>query len=97
MRRSLGRQFGVALGGVRGRRGRHLARGQLLAVSVVVGAASYLLVTGTLRACWSFWLAFIRPGAAGIVLVVVVQLGLVTSVGVFDPVYATYRLEQTGV
>jgi hypothetical protein len=33
-------------------------------------------------------------GAAGIVLVVVVQFGLVASCGVFNPVLATLRLEQ---
>jgi hypothetical protein len=31
----------------------------------------------------------------GIVLVIAVQLGLVTCMGVFNPVFATYRLEQT--
>ena len=29
-------------------------------------------------------------------LVIAVQLGLVASVGVFSPVFATYRLEHTG-
>jgi hypothetical protein len=48
-----------------------------------------------LRACWSLGLAFIRPGAAGIVLVIAVQFGLVTCMGVFNPVFATYRLEHT--
>jgi hypothetical protein len=32
---------------------------------------------------------------AGLVLVMAVELGLITSAGVFNPVYATYRLEQT--
>jgi hypothetical protein len=50
---------------------------------------------GTLRACWSLGLAFIRPGAAGLVLVIAVQFGLVTCMGVFNPVFATYRLEHT--
>ncbi len=50
---------------------------------------------GTLRACWSIGLAFVRPGALGLALVLVVQLGLVTCVGVFNPVFATFRLEQT--
>jgi hypothetical protein len=54
-----------------------------------------MLAAGALRACWSFGLAFIRPGAAGIALVIAVQLGLVTCVGVFNPVFATYRLDQT--
>ncbi len=54
-----------------------------------------MFTVGTLRACWSLGLAFIRPGAAGIVLVIVVQLGLVTCMGLFNPVLATYRLHQT--
>jgi MFS family permease len=59
------------------------------------GRHRVLLVAGTLRACWSLGLAFIRPGTAGIVLVFAVQFGLVTCMGVFNPVFATYRLDQT--
>jgi MFS family permease len=59
------------------------------------GHREVMLVAGTLRACWSLGLAFIRPGAAGIVLVVAVQFGLVTCVGVFNPLFATERLEAT--
>jgi MFS family permease len=59
------------------------------------GAHKVMLAAGALRACWSLGLAFIRPGAAGIVLVIAVQFGLVTCVGVFNPVFATYRLDQT--
>jgi hypothetical protein len=55
-----------------------------------------MLTAGALRACWPLGLAFIRPGAAGIVLVIAVQFGLVTCIGVFNPVMATYRLEHTG-
>ena len=40
-------------------------------------------------------LAFVPRGAAGIVLVVVVQFGLVASCGVYNPVLATLRLQQT--
>jgi hypothetical protein len=54
-----------------------------------------MLGAGALRACWSFGLAFIHPGIGGIVLVIAVQFCLVTCVGVFNPVLATYRLEQT--
>ena len=54
-----------------------------------------MFTAGTLRACWSVGLAFIHPGIAGIVLVIAVQFGLVTCVGVFNPVFATYRLDQT--
>ena len=31
----------------------------------------------------------------GVALVIVVQFGLITCIGVFNPVFATYRLEQT--
>ena len=34
------------------------------------------------------------PGAAGLVLVIAVEFGLITCMGVFNPVFATYRLEQ---
>jgi MFS family permease len=53
-----------------------------------------LLSAGTLRACWSLGLAFVRPGVPGLLLVVTVQLGLVTCAGVFNPVLATYRLNH---
>jgi MFS family permease len=54
-----------------------------------------MLIAGALRGCWLPGLAFIGPGAAGIVLVIAVQFGLVTCMGVFNPLMATYRLEQT--
>ncbi|CCH31718.1 MFS transporter [Actinosynnema sp. NPDC047251] len=60
------------------------------------GAHRVLRVAGTLRACWSLGLAFVGPGPGGLVLVLVVQFGLVTCVGVFNPVFATHRLERTG-
>jgi MFS family permease len=59
------------------------------------GKHKIMLIAGALRACWSLGLAFIRPGVAGLVLVIVVQFGLVTCIGVFNPVLATYRLEHT--
>ena len=59
------------------------------------GQHKVMLIAGALRACWSLGLAFIRPGVAGLALVIVVQLGLVTCIGVFNPVFAAYRLEQT--
>jgi MFS family permease len=48
---------------------------------------------GALRACWSIGLAFVGAGIGGLVLVLCVQLGLVTTIGVFNPVSATARLE----
>ena len=59
------------------------------------GQHRVLLTSGVLRACWPVGLAFVRPGAPGIVLIVIVQLGLVTCIGVFNPVLATYRLNHT--
>lgn len=61
------------------------------------GQHKVLLITGTLRACWPLGLAFIRPGVAGLMLVMGVELGLITCMGVFNPVFATYRLDRTPV
>jgi MFS family permease len=71
--------------------------GSRLALRLVArfGRHKVMLTAGTLRACWSVGLAFIGPGAAGLVLVIAVELGLITCMGVFNPVFATYRLEQT--
>lgn len=86
-------QYGLAfaapcVGGLAGARlsGRLVAR---------FGQRRVLLTTGTLRACWPIGLAFVQPGAAGVVLIITVQLGLVTCIGAFTPVLATYRLEHT--
>jgi len=86
-------QYGLAFGApcVGGLIGSRLAR-RLVAR---YGQHKVMLTAGTLRVCWPLGLAFIGPGAAGIVLVIAVQLGLVTCMGVFNPVFATYRLEQT--
>ncbi|MEV3921503.1 MFS transporter [Actinomadura coerulea] len=59
------------------------------------GRPRIMLVSGTLRACWLLGLAFVRPGLAGLVLVIAVELGLITCMGVFNPLYATCRLEWT--
>ncbi|QIY54013.1 MFS transporter [Streptomyces sp. RPA4-5] len=59
------------------------------------GQHKVLYTAGTLRACWSLGLVLVRPGTAGLVLVMVVELGLITCMGVFNPVFATYRLDRT--
>ncbi|MET9559272.1 MFS transporter [Streptomyces tauricus] len=59
------------------------------------GRHKVLRTAGALRACWPLSLAFVQPGVPGIVTVLVVQLGLVTCCGVFNPVLATYRLDHT--
>lgn len=86
-------QYGLAFGApcVGGLIGSRLAR-RLVAQ---FGQHKVMLTVGALRACWSLGLAFILPGAAGIVLVIAIQFGLVTCMGVFNPVFASYRLDQT--
>ena len=86
-------QYGLAFGApcVGGLVGSRLAR----PLAARYGAHQVLRVAGTLRACWSIGLAFVQPGPGGLVLVIAVQLGLVTCMGVFNPVFATYRLERT--
>ncbi len=71
--------------------------GSRLSARVVArfGRRRTLLVAGALRACWSLGLAFIGPGAGGLALVILLELGLITCVGVFNPVFVAYRLEQT--
>ena len=39
-------------------------------------------------------LAFIVPGVAGLLIVIAVQTAIVTSVGLFNPVYVTFRLQR---
>jgi Major Facilitator Superfamily len=86
-------QYGLAFGApcIGGLVGARLAR-RLVAR---FGQRSAMRATGALRACWSLGLAFIPSGTIGIALVIFLQLGLVTCVGLFNPVFATYRLEQT--
>ncbi|MER5930987.1 MFS transporter [Streptomyces sp. NPDC002054] len=59
------------------------------------GPHRVLVVAGALRALWPVGLAFLGPGTAGLLLVMGVELGLIFCCGVFNPVYATYRLERT--
>jgi hypothetical protein len=50
---------------------------------------------GTLRAVWLIGLAFVRPGVAGLVTVIAVELAIIISMSLYNPVLATYRLERT--
>ena len=87
-------QYALALAassGVGGFVGSRLAR----PLAARFGARRVLRVSGVLRACWPVGLAFVRPGVPGMLLVIAVQLGLVTCIGVFNPLLATSRLEQT--
>jgi MFS family permease len=59
------------------------------------GQHKIMLTAGALRACWLLGPAFIGPGSAGLVLIMAVELGMITCIGVFNPVFATYRLDRT--
>ncbi|MFH8702732.1 MFS transporter [Streptomyces rubrogriseus] len=59
------------------------------------GEHRVLVTSGVLRVCWPMGLAFVGPGTGGLVLVMAVEFGLIASVGVYNPVYATRRLELT--
>jgi nitrate reductase NapE component len=85
-------QYGLAFGApcVGGLIGSRLAR-RLVAR---FGQHKVMLTAGAAR-CSSLGLAFIRPGAAGLVLVIAVELGLIICMSVFNPVFATYRLDHT--
>ncbi len=58
------------------------------------GRHRVLLVAGTLRALWPVGLILVLPGAAGVLLVIAVELALITCIGVFNPVLATERLDR---
>ncbi|CAM5666240.1 MFS transporter [Streptomyces avidinii] len=53
-----------------------------------------LIASGVLRALWPVGLFFVVPGYAGVVLVVAVELVLITCIGVFNPLFATERLQR---
>ncbi|MFI5611814.1 hypothetical protein [Amycolatopsis sp. NPDC051903] len=53
-----------------------------------------MLTAGAPRACWSLGLCFIRPGAAGLLLVIAVEFGLIICCGVLNPLPATYQISQ---
>ncbi|QFZ18231.1 MFS transporter [Saccharothrix syringae] len=85
-------QYGLAFAApcVGGLIGSRLAR----PLTARFGGHAVLRTAGALRACWSLGLAFVGPGTAGLVLVIVVELGLITCMGVFTPVFAAHRLDR---
>jgi MFS family permease len=59
------------------------------------GRHRILRTVGTLRAVWLIGLAFVQPGAVGLATVIVVELAIIVSMSLFNPVLATYRLDHT--
>lgn len=86
-------QYGLAFAApcVGGLVGSRLAR----RLAARYGQHRVLMVSGVLRACWPIGLAFVQRGVPGIVLIIVVQFGLVTCCGIYNPLLATARLEHT--
>ncbi|WP_433201188.1 MFS transporter [Nocardia sp. CA-107356] len=71
--------------------------GSRLASRVVAryGQHRILRTVGTLRAVWLIGLAFIQPGVVGLATVIAVELAIIISMSLYNPVLATYRLEHT--
>ena len=57
--------------------------------------AGVLVTSGAVRAGWSLGLAFVRPGVIGLLIVMTTEFGLILSCSIFNPVFATFRLERT--
>ncbi|GAA1176204.1 MFS transporter [Pseudonocardia alaniniphila] len=84
-----GLAFGIpALGGLVGAR---------LSARLVrrYGRHRVMTVSGWLRSLFPLGLAFIHPGITGLLTVIVVEGLLITCMGIFNPIYATARLQRT--
>jgi hypothetical protein len=57
------------------------------------GRRTIMLVFGVGRALWLVGLAFVGTGLGALLLVMAMELGIITCMGVFNPIYATRRLE----
>jgi MFS family permease len=60
-----------------------------------LGLERVLLVSGVLRTPWTVLLAFVPTGTVGLVLIVVLDTGLLLAAGVFNPLFATFRMQAT--
>jgi MFS family permease len=59
------------------------------------GERTVLRVFGVLRVCWPLGLVFIRPGVAGLVIVMATEFGLILCLSIFAPVLTAYRYNNT--
>ncbi|QKG23690.1 MFS transporter [Actinomadura verrucosospora] len=57
------------------------------------GRRKVMLVFGVGRAVWLVGLAFVGTGIGALLLVMAMEFGIITCMGVFNPVFATRRLE----
>ncbi|MEU5291349.1 MFS transporter [Streptomyces umbrinus] len=86
-----GLAFGIpALGGFVGAR---------LSARLVTRYGRYRIMTvfGWLRSLFPLGLAFVGPGIPGLLTVIIVEGLLITCMGIFNPIYATERLQRTPV
>jgi MFS family permease len=58
------------------------------------GRHRVMIVSGWLRSLFPLGLAFIHPGIPGLLTVIVVEGLLITCMGIFNPIYATERLQR---
>jgi MFS family permease len=86
-------QYGLAFGipCIGGLIGSRLAR----PLAARFGRHQVMRVSGVVRVCWPVGLSFVQPGPAGLLLIIAIELGLITSMGIFNPLFAAYRLEHT--
>ncbi len=59
------------------------------------GRHHVMTTTGWLRSIFPLGLAFTHPGVSGLITVIVVEALLITSMGIFNPISATERLQRT--
>ncbi|MEW1590027.1 MFS transporter [Micromonospora vinacea] len=71
--------------------------GSRLARRVVARHGQHRIIrtVGTLRAIWLIGLAVVQPGVIGLATVIAVEFAIIISMSLYNPVLATYRLEQT--
>jgi MFS family permease len=58
------------------------------------GRHRVMMVSGWLRSWFPIGLAFVRPGLPGLFTVILVEGLLITCMGIFNPIYATQRLQR---
>ncbi|MCX4670758.1 MFS transporter [Streptomyces sp. NBC_01381] len=59
------------------------------------GRHRVMTVAGWLRSLFPLGLACVRPGIPGLLTVIIVEGFLITCMGIFNPIYATERLQRT--
>jgi MFS family permease len=59
------------------------------------GRHRVMIVSGWLRSLFPLGLMFVRPGIPGLLTVIIVEGLLITCMGIFNPIYATERLQRT--